>query len=81
MAGKFEIFKDKKQEFRFRLKASNGKIIASSEGYTERTSCLNGIESVKRFAAEALIIDLTKQVLGGKDNIYIYQYITYIKDK
>ena len=44
--GKFEIEKDKKGEFRFRLKASNGRIIATSEGYKTRKSCINGIYSV-----------------------------------
>jgi uncharacterized protein YegP (UPF0339 family) len=44
--GKFEIEKDKKGEFRFRLKSSNGKIIAVSEGYKTKRGCLNGIYSV-----------------------------------
>lgn len=45
--GKFEIYKDKAGEFRFRLKAGNGQIILASEGYTTKASCENGIESVK----------------------------------
>lgn len=45
---KFEVFTDKKGEYRFRLKAKNGQIIATSEGYKQRASCLNGIESVKK---------------------------------
>jgi uncharacterized protein YegP (UPF0339 family) len=48
MAGKFEIFKDKKGEFRFRLKAGNGQIILASEGYKAKSGCENGIESVRR---------------------------------
>ena len=48
MAGKFEIYKDKKGEFRFRLKAGNGQNILGSEGYSKKPSCLNGIESVKK---------------------------------
>ena len=48
MAGKFEIYKDKAGEFRFRLKASNGQIILASEGYKVKTSCKNGIESVRK---------------------------------
>ena len=52
---KFEVYKDKKGEFRFRLKAKNGQIIAASEGYTKIDSCLNGIESVKKNAPEATI--------------------------
>ncbi len=48
MAGKFEIYKDKAGEFRFRLKAGNGEIILASEGYKAKTSCKNGIESVRK---------------------------------
>lgn len=48
MAGKFEIYKDKSGEFRFRLKASNGQNILGSEGYAKKASCTNGIESVRR---------------------------------
>ncbi|NOD78841.1 YegP family protein [Ruegeria sp. HKCCD4332] len=47
MAGKFEIFEDKAGEFRFRLKAGNGEIILASEGYVQKASAENGIESVK----------------------------------
>ena len=47
---KFEIYTDKSGEFRFRLKARNGEIIAVSEGYKAMKSCLNGIDSVKRNA-------------------------------
>lgn len=50
---KFEVYMDKAGEFRFRLKAKNGSIIAVSEGYTTKASCLNGIESVRRNAPEA----------------------------
>lgn len=48
MAGKFEIYKDKKGEFRFRLKASNGETILASEGYKVKRSCKNGIACVKK---------------------------------
>ena len=47
---KFEVYNDKKGEFRFRLKATNGQIIAVSEGYKAISGCLNGIESVKKNA-------------------------------
>lgn len=50
---KFEVYKDKAGEFRFRLKAKNGEVIATSEGYKAMDSCLNGIESVKKNAPEA----------------------------
>ncbi len=44
---KFEIYTDKAGEIRFRLKATNGQIIAVSEGYTTMDACKNGIDSVK----------------------------------
>ena len=49
---KFEVYEDKAGEFRFRLKASNGQIIGVSEGYKAKASCLNGVDSVKKNAAE-----------------------------
>lgn len=52
---KFEIYNDKAGEFRFRLKARNGEIIAVSEGYTTKDACENGIESVKKNAPDAEI--------------------------
>ncbi len=52
---KFEVYNDKAGEFRFRLKATNGQIIATSEGYTGKAGCLNGIESVKKNAVDAKI--------------------------
>lgn len=53
---KFEIYTDKAGEFRFRLKARNGEIIAVSEGYKAKASCLNGIESVRKNAPDAPIV-------------------------
>ncbi|MDD2956588.1 MAG: YegP family protein [Oscillospiraceae bacterium] len=50
---KFEIYQDKAKEFRFRLKARNGEIIAVSEGYRSKVSCVNGIASVKKNAGES----------------------------
>ena len=52
---KFEVYADKAGEFRFRLKAANGQIIAVSEGYTKKASCLNGIASVQKNAVDAKI--------------------------
>ena len=54
---KFEVYKDKAGEFRFRLKATNGQVIAVSEGYTTMNSCENGIESVKKNAVDAPIVE------------------------
>ena len=50
---KFELYADKSGEYRFRLKARNGQIIATSESYKTKTSAENGIESVKKNAPEA----------------------------
>ena len=54
---KFEMYQDKAGEYRFRLKARNGEIIAVSEGYTAKAGCLNGIESVRKNAGEAEIVE------------------------
>lgn len=54
---KFEIYKDKKEEFRFRLKASNGEIILASEGYATKDGCKKGIGAVGRAATDAEIIE------------------------
>ena len=58
MAGKFEVFKDKSGQYRFRLKAGNGEIIATGEAYTTKAACLNGIESIKKNAPDAEIVEL-----------------------
>ena len=52
---KYELYQDKKGEFRFRLKARNGEIIATGEGYKAKKSCLNGIASVKKNAPGATV--------------------------
>jgi uncharacterized protein YegP (UPF0339 family) len=58
MAGKFEVYKDKKDQFRFRLVAANGQTIATSEGYKSKASCMNGIESVKKNAPKAKVVEV-----------------------
>jgi uncharacterized protein YegP (UPF0339 family) len=58
---KFEMYHDKGGEFRFRLKAKNGSIIAKSQGYSSKTNCKNGIESVKKNAA-------TEEIISEKDD-------------
>ncbi|MBR1483665.1 MAG: YegP family protein [Ruminococcus sp.] len=50
---KYEMYTDKRGEVRFRLKAKNGEIIATSEGYKRKASALNGIDSIKRNAPDA----------------------------
>ena len=53
---KFEIYKDKAGEFRFRLKATNGQVIATGEGYAAMAGCMNGVESVKKNAPDADVV-------------------------
>ncbi|MBP5154021.1 MAG: YegP family protein [Lachnospiraceae bacterium] len=55
---KFEIYTDKRGEFRFRLKATNGQIIAVSEGYTTMRNCKNGVDSVKRNAVDSPLVEI-----------------------
>ena len=57
MAGKFELFTDKGGKFRFNLKAGNGQIIASSEAYESKAAALNGIESVRKNAPDATLVE------------------------
>jgi len=58
-AGKFEVYTDKAGKYRFRLKAGNGEIIAAGEAYDTKAAALNGVESVKRNAADATVDDQT----------------------
>ena len=53
---KFEMYQDKAGEYRFRLKATNGQVIAVSEGYKAKANCLNGIESVRKNAKDAEVV-------------------------
>jgi uncharacterized protein YegP (UPF0339 family) len=48
--GKFVVTVRKNGEFQFNLKATNGQVILTSEGYTTKAACLNGIESVRKNA-------------------------------
>ncbi|MBR3212155.1 MAG: YegP family protein [Firmicutes bacterium] len=54
---KFEVYTDKAGEFRFRLKAKNGQIIATGEGYKAKKSCLNGIESIRKNADSPIVYE------------------------
>ena len=54
---KFEVYEDKAGEYRFRLKARNGEVIAVSEGYKAVKSCLNGVESVRKNAPDAEVVN------------------------
>ncbi|MFB0514825.1 MAG: YegP family protein [Candidatus Bathyarchaeia archaeon] len=56
---KFEIYRDAGGKFRFRLRAANNQIIATSEAYETKTGCNNGIQSVMKNAPKATVRDLT----------------------
>ena len=55
----FEVFKDASGQFRFRLRAPNGEPIASSEAYTTKEACMDGIKSVQKNASKAKVKDAT----------------------
>jgi uncharacterized protein YegP (UPF0339 family) len=61
MPAKFTVYKDKKGEFRFNLKASNGEIIATGESYPDKKSALKGIASIAKNAPVAAIEDTTAE--------------------
>ncbi|MCB9096048.1 MAG: DUF1508 domain-containing protein [Arcobacter sp.] len=55
---KFHVYKDIRAEWRWRLKATNGKIIATSgEGYNNKQDCLHAIDLIKTYAISAAIVD------------------------
>ena len=59
---KFEVYKDKAGEFRFRFKASNGETMFSSEGYKAKASAMHAIESIQKNTPGAAIDDQTTAV-------------------
>jgi uncharacterized protein len=62
MAGKFELYTDSAGKYRFRLKSTNGEIIAVGEAYGSKSAAMNGIDSIKRHAAEASVHDMTSDM-------------------
>ena len=60
MAGTFEIYKDKAGKWRFRLKATNGQIVASGEAYESKSNAKEGCEAVKRAASGAKVVEVEK---------------------
>lgn len=54
---KFELYKDKSEQFRFRLKARNGEIIAVGEAYTTKANCKNGISSIMKNVVDAKVVE------------------------
>ncbi|PYF72689.1 YegP family protein [Pedobacter nutrimenti] len=63
--GKFEITTRKNGEFQFNLKAGNGQVILTSEGYTTKSNCINGLESVRKNAQDDSKFD-RKTAVNGK---------------
>ncbi|WP_425408074.1 YegP family protein [Hyphococcus sp.] len=64
MAGKFELYKDKAGEFRFRLKAGNGENILSGEGYKDKSGLENGVASVRKNAADKARFEVKESTSG-----------------
>ena len=58
-AGTFELKTGTNGQYHFVLKASNGQVIASSQMYKTREGALKGIESVRKHAADAKVVDGT----------------------
>lgn len=57
MAGKFEVYEDKAGKFRFRLKASNGQVVATGEAYESKSAAIKGCEAVQRAADGAKVVE------------------------
>ncbi len=58
MAGKFEVYMDKSNKYRFRLKAGNGQVIAAGQAYSSKDACMKGIESLRKNAPTAEVVDV-----------------------
>lgn len=65
--GKFIMTKRLNGEFQFNLKSNNGLVILTSEGYSTKANCENGIESVKRFSQEGSMFE---KFTASKDKYY-----------
>ncbi len=57
MAGKFEVYEDRAGKYRFRLKASNGQVVATGEAYETKAAAKKGCESVQNAAAGAAVVE------------------------
>ena len=64
MTGRFEVYKDKAGEFRFRLKAGNSQIILTGEGYKTKAGCTKGMESIRKNSAEDSRFDVHQEKSG-----------------
>lgn len=65
-AYKFEIYKDKSGEFRFRFRAPNGEKMFASEGYSSKASAKNTIKSIVKHVAKAEVDDISKAAKPAK---------------
>ncbi|MCW3158354.1 YegP family protein [Micropruina sonneratiae] len=61
MAGKFEVYEDSAGKYRFRLKAGNGEVVATGQGYASLSGAKDGCEAVQRAAAGATIVQVDKE--------------------
>ena len=67
MPGKYVIKKGSTGKFRFSLLSTNGQVVATSEAYNSKASCMNGVRSVQKLAADAVVEDqTTKQWAAGE---------------
>jgi uncharacterized protein len=57
VGGQFLVIRDGDEEYRFRIEAEDGQLIATSEPYTSKSSALKGVEAIKRNAADAQVDD------------------------
>jgi uncharacterized protein YegP (UPF0339 family) len=57
VAGRFVVVRDGDEEYRFRIEAEDGQLMATSEPYASKSSALKGVEAIKRNAAEAQVDD------------------------
>ncbi|HET7140188.1 MAG TPA: DUF1508 domain-containing protein [Arthrobacter sp.] len=62
MAGMFELFVDAKSNFRFRLTAPDGSVMAVSKAFEDKTAAVAGIAAVREYAGMGLITDVSATV-------------------
>ena len=75
----FEWYKDKAGKFRFRLKAANGEIIATSEGYNSKDGCVGSIESVKKNAPVSKVVEAKQYTPAVYNQYFFFYYDTAIE--
>jgi len=59
VSGKFELYKDVRERYRFRLVSESGELVLSGDGYTQKVLALDAIVSIMRSASEAAVVDMT----------------------